>query len=156
MHKHSIGVAAIAVFLSLGGVSCSMFPPPSLEEQKAQILRGEIRLKKLTSQAFVEAWGKPTYLHQQRTQFYPVRNGNLLPQFRVPVGEAPPNWESGVVSEEGVFLGYEDRGELLGFLQGLLVYREQVSPDEVRAVGKEWKKSKLFQTNMERELRKQR
>lgn len=156
MSKNTIGISPLVVLACLVGVSCSMVPLASLEEQKAQILRGEIRLKTVTSQAFVEAWGRPPYFSQHRTQFYPLRNGNLLPQFRVPLGEAPPNWDTGVVSEKGVFFGYDDRGELLGFLQGLLVYREQVSPDEVRAVGKEWGKNRLFQTNMERTLQKQR
>lgn len=130
-------------------VACGLSSLPSLHEQKAQILNHDIRLRLVTRQAFREAWGPPTYELRQRTQFYPVKDGNLIPQFRVPLGETPDGWEPSVVSEEGFFFGYADRGELLGFIDDRLVYREQTSPEEIHAIGKAWEKNRLFRTRLE-------
>ena len=94
----------------------------------------------LSPQAFVETWGEPTYAHQEDMQFYPVENGNYVPRFRVPVGEWPRGWDSTIVSEEARFLAYADRGELLGFVNDRLVYRERMSTEQIHAVGKMWQR----------------
>ena len=50
---------------------------------------------------------------------------------------------------DGYFLGYPDRGELLGFLNDRLVYRERLSADEIHAIGKMWKRESMFKTRLE-------
>lgn len=124
---------------------------PSLEEQKARLRSGEIPLRVLTSRAFLEIWGPPTYEHRELMQFFPVKNGNYVPRFRVPLGEAPAGWESTIVSEPAYFWGYADRGELLGFIEGegRLVYREHMPPEQVHEIGKQWKHEALFKTRLE-------
>jgi len=84
-------------------------------------------------------------------QFFPVENGNYIPLFRIPPGEPPPGWDSTVVSGEARFLGYADRGELLGFLEDRLVYREHLSSEKIHAIGKVWKEEALFKTRPEKE-----
>ena len=131
---------------------------PPLEEQKAQIREDQIHLQSLSSQAFLETWGMPIYQHRERMQFYPVKNGNYVPRFRLPVGDVPPDWDSSIVSEEAYFLAYPDRGELLGFISDRLlygdrlVYREQMPAEKVHEVGKMWKRESLFKTRMETDL----
>jgi hypothetical protein len=121
----------------------------TLEEQKAQILDNKIHFEGLTVQAFLETWGKPAYTHHERTQFYTLDNGNSIPRFRVPMGEAPQGWSMGIISEDSTFFGYPDRGELLGFAEGRLVYREQVPAAEIHSVGKMWAREDLFKTRLE-------
>lgn len=122
---------------------------PTLAEQKAQILDKKIHFEGLTVQAFLETWGKPAYTHRERMQFYTLDNGNSIPRFRTPMGEAPQGWTTGIISEDSIFFGYPDRGELLGFADGLLVYREKVPADEVHAIGKIWAREDLFKTRLE-------
>ena len=131
--------------------ACSNVILPSLNEQKARIHRDEIRLHTLTSAAFLETWGSPTYEQQDLMQFFPVESGNFIPLFRIPSGETPPGWDSTVVSGEARFLGYADRGELLGFLEDRLVYREHLSSEKIHAIGKVWKEEALFKTRPEKE-----
>jgi len=131
--------------------ACSYANLPSLDEQKSRIQRDHIRLHTLTSAAFLDTWGLPTYEHQEPMQFFPVENGNYIPLFRIPPGEPPPGWDSTVVSGEARFLGYADRGELLGFLEDRLVYREQLPSEKIHAIGKLWKKEALFKTRVEKE-----
>ena len=131
--------------------ACSNVILPSLNEQKARIHRDEIRLHTLTSAAFLDTWGLPTYEQQEQMQFFPVESGNFIPLFRIPPGELPPGWDSTVVSGEARFLAYADRGELLGFLEDRLVYREQMPTEKIHAIGKLWKKEALFKTRVEKE-----
>ncbi|MES4786808.1 MAG: hypothetical protein C4294_14385 [Nitrospiraceae bacterium] len=128
-------VSVLLVLLLLPLEACV----PSLEEQKARLRNGEIYLQVLTSKAFLEIWGPPTYEHRELMQFFQVQNGNYVPRFRVPLGEAPEGWESAVVSEPAYFLGYADRG----------VYRERMSAEQVHEVGKQWKREALFKTRLE-------
>ncbi len=124
---------------------------PTLEEQKAQILDNKITFKgkRLTTQAFLDTWGKPTYQHRELTVFYLMDDGNSIPRFRVSMGEAPEGWTEGAMAAEGVFFGYADRGELLGFVDGRLVYRQQVPAEEIHAVGKQWAHEQRFKTRLE-------
>lgn len=121
----------------------------TLEEQKAQILENKIHFKGLTLQAFLETWGKPAYMHRERTQFYTLEDGNNIPRFRAPMGEPPQGWGTGILSEDAIFFGYPERGELLGFVEGALIYREQVPAAEVHSVGKMWAREELFKTRLE-------
>jgi hypothetical protein len=121
----------------------------SLEEQKARIMNGDVQFRVLSSRAFLETWGHPTYRHYERMQFYPIKGGNYVPRFRVPTGEHPPGWTSTVVSEPALFFGYADRGELLGFINDRLVYRERMPAEQVHAVGNVWKRESLFKTRLE-------
>lgn len=139
----------IFVWCGLFGEACSLSSLPPLEEQKARILSRQIALRTLTSQAFLEAWGEPTYVHYESTQFFPVKDGNYIPRFRVPLGEFPPGWDSSVVSDQALFLGYADRGELLGFVEKRLVYREQMPSEQVHAIAAQWKREELFKTRLE-------
>ena len=122
---------------------------PPLEEQKAQIQQDRIQLQSVGPRAFLETWGAPAYMHRERMQFYPVKSGNFVPRFRLPTGEVPNGWDSTIVSEESIFFGYPDRGELLGFISDRLIYREAVPAEEVHAIGKMWKRDALFKTRLE-------
>ena len=148
------GVGWCLLVVVLAGVcasaACSYIRPPSLVEQEAMILDRDIQLNALSLQAFLNTWGPPNYGSREYTEFYPVENGNWIPQFRVPLGEPPPGWTHAVVREEGQFLGYVDRGELLGFVAHELVFRERLSPEEIHRIGKNWSTKSRFRTNLER------
>jgi hypothetical protein len=120
-----------------------------LEEQKSHIRKHSLPFQVLSMQAFLETWGKPTYVHQETTQFYPVKSGNYVPRFRAPLGEPPPGWDASVVSEPAIFLGYTDRGELLGFIDNRLVYREQLTASQIHGIGKNWQHEAIFKTRLE-------
>ena len=96
--------------------------------------------------------GQPTYVHQENTQFYPVKTGNYIPRFRTPLGEAPPGWDASIVSEPAVFLGYAERGELLGFVEDSMVYREQMTAAQIHEIGKKWQHEAIFRTRLETDL----
>jgi hypothetical protein len=141
---------AILVVTMLGVLAaCSGL---TLEEQKTQIQTGKIHFDGLTVQAFLETWGRPVYTHRERMQFYTLDNGNSLPRFRVPSGEVPEGWGTGIISEDAIFFGYPDRGEMLGFVEGRLVYREQVSADEMHKLAKAWAHEDRFKTRLEQSL----
>ena len=135
---------AVAIFLSV--VACSGL---TLEEQKAQIQNEKIHFNGLTIQAFLETWGKPAYTHRERMQFYTLDDGNSIPRFRTPMGEPPQGWSTAIISEDSIFFGYPERGELLGFAEGRLVYREQVPAAEVHSIGKTWAREDMFKTRLE-------
>lgn len=138
---------------------CACLPP--VEEQKTMIRKNEIRLRALSSQAFIETWGPPAYERREVTQFFVTGNG-YVPRFRVSLGEPPAGWNSEVISGEAYFLAYPDRGELLGFLQeevyvlelfGLqkerLIYREHLPAEQIHLVGKAWQREDRFKTGLE-------
>lgn len=138
----ALAVAAMFFFV----MACA---GPTLEEQKTQIRDNRIHFGGLTAQAFLETWGKPAYTHRERMQFYMLDDGNSLPRFRVPAGEPPHGWTTRIISEDSIFFGYPDRGELLGFVDGLLIYREQVPAAEIHALAKMWAHEDLFKTRLE-------
>jgi hypothetical protein len=140
-------------FLTLTTAACG--PPfvlPPLDKQKTSITSGEIRLHALSSKAFLETWGRPTYAYRARTQFFPLGNGNYIPHFRVTTGEPPPGWDSTTVLEPALFLAYADRGEVLGFIDNRLVYREQMPAEQVLAIVRWWKSEDLSRTDLEKAL----
>ena len=99
LHFSLLLVPVLALTVSCGGASM-----PSIEEQKVNIMNRDIRLDLVSRQAFEETWGTAPYENKQWTQFYPIDDGSLVPQFRVPLGEAPPQWLNAVTSEVGHFL----------------------------------------------------
>jgi hypothetical protein len=139
-------VLVLLVSITLSATACA---GPTLEEQKTHIRDNKITFKALTMQAFLDTWGKPTYRHHELTIFYLMGDGNSIPRFRVPMGEAPEGWETGAMAAEAVFFGYADRGELLGFVEGRLVYRQHVPEEEVHAVGKLWAHEQRFKSRLE-------
>ena len=144
----SLSLFALAAVLLIFFEGCGV----PLEEQKAHIRKNALPLQVLTIQAFLETWGKPTYVHRENTQFYPVKTGNYVPRFRAPLGEVPAGWDTSVVSEPAVFLGYVDRGQLLGFINDHLVYREQLSAAQIHEIGKTWQHEAIFKTRLETDL----
>lgn len=142
------GLSATAVLLGCL-VTLSACSGPTLAEQEAQILDDKIHFDGLTIQAFLDTWGQPAYTHRERMQFYTVDDGNSIPRFRTPMGEPPPGWTTGIISEDSTFFGYPDRGELLGFAEGRLVYREKVAADKIHEIGKTWAREERFKTRLE-------
>jgi hypothetical protein len=139
-------------FLTLGVVSCSYFVLPPMAEQKAKLQRNEIKFRELSSRVFIEVWGPPTYQHVETTAFYRLDDGNAIPSFRLKPGEAPKGWDNSGMADVGEFLGYAERGELLGFVDDRLVYRERVTAEQVHAVGKQWQYEDRFRTGLEKSL----
>jgi hypothetical protein len=139
----------ILTVLSLLLTACAQSLPP-LEEQKARVRNGQFPFQMMTSRAILDAWGPPTYGHQEYTQFFGLQDGTYVPFFRVSLGEAPPGWDNSVVPGHAQFLAYADRGELLGFLEDRLVYREQMSAEQIHAIGTMWEKEARFKTQMDK------
>jgi hypothetical protein len=133
-------------------IGCSLAAMPNLEIQKEQIRRHDLQLWKLTPEAFFEAWGPPAYVHEGSTQFYPQVDGQYVPSFRVPLGEVPKNWDSTVVTGLGRFFAYPEQGELLGFFDNRLAYREPMSGPQVHALGKAWAREQKFRTTIESDM----
>jgi len=139
-------VAILLLGCLVAATACSS---PTLAEQRAQILEHKIHFDGLSMQAFLDTWGEPTYRHRERMQFYTLSDGNSVPRFRVPLGEPPPGWSTAILSGDAVFFGYADRGELLGFAEGRLVYREKVPAKEIHELGKTWAREERFKTRLE-------
>ena len=125
---------------------------PTLEEQEAKVRNGQLVMHQLTSRAVLDVWGPPTYERREYMQFFTLENGGYVPFFRVPLGESPTGWDNGVIPGEALFLAYADRGEILGFLNDRLVYREQMSTDSIHGIGKKWEKEDRFKTQLEKSL----
>ena len=135
------------VVLSVMTLSCSSLPP--LEEQKRLVEQNNLRVRQLTPRAFLDTWGQPTYLHHQFTHFYGMKDGRLIPQARLALGEAPQGWETSLEAGDALFLAYADRGMYLVFLEEQLVYHEAMPADKVHAVGKSWKYEEQFKTRLD-------
>ncbi|HZS12853.1 MAG TPA: hypothetical protein VFA38_11430 [Nitrospirales bacterium] len=142
-----IGVSLAAVLLS--AFACSKLFPPPLEDQKRHIDAGQFRSAILERRAFLELWGTPTYTHVEATHFFVAPDGRYVPEFRVSLGEAPAGWDGSAVFADAVFLGYPERGELLGFIDERLVSREQLSTDAIHAIAKKWQYEGQFKTRLE-------
>lgn len=145
IHRPLIALSLIVTF-----VACSIMP--SLEEQKRSVQQNDIRVHYLTPRAFVEVWGKPTYTHQQFSQFFVMKDGSLIPQSRLSLGESPQGWETGLEAGDALFVGYADQGWFLVFFEDRLVYRESMPAAKIHALGKTWKYEEQFKTRLERPL----
>lgn len=147
--SHFRSTSVVGSSLALVLLLCGACVLPPLDQQRDQILKGKVTLHRLSLRAFLGAWGPPTYEREEYTQFFVVEDGSYVPGFRVPLGESPKGWSSVAVSGEGRFLGYAERGELLGFLDDRLVYRERMAPADIHAVGEQWKREARFKTRLE-------
>ncbi len=121
---------------------------PSLDTQKQMIERGDFQVHRLTPRAFVEMWGDPTYIHYEFTQFFVMKDGSLIPQSRLALGEMPKGWETGLEAGDSLFLAYADRGWYLVFYDDRLVYRETMAASKIHTVGKKWKYEEQFKTRL--------
>jgi hypothetical protein len=146
-----LSIRLSTLFLVALLISCSIASMPTLELQKEQIRRHDLQLWRLTPEAFLEAWGPPAYVHEGSMQFYPQSDGQYVPSFRVPLGEVPKNWDSTVVTGFGRFFAYPEQGELVGFFENRLAYREAMPGDQVHALGKAWAHERKFRTTIETE-----
>lgn len=117
---------------------------PSFEQQKAWVQAGDLRLDKISSRAVLEAWGPASYEYKDFIQFYRLTNGQHVPQFRVPLGEAPSDWDTSADMGVGYFLAYAERGQIVGFLDDRLVYVETLPAETVHEIGKLWQREKQF------------
>ena len=136
------------LFFASAVLGCSLFPA-SLDEQKRYISEGHFHARPISRRAFLELWGPPLYEHVELTQFFPAPNGNYVPAFRMKLGETPPGWDGTIVSDTGDFWGYPERGELLGFIEEQLVYREQLSTERIHAIAKKWQFESQFKSRLE-------
>lgn len=134
----------IVASLWLVAPACSL----SLDDQKSLVQRNEFRLHQLGSEAVLQSWGPPAYESRDLTQFFRLSNGQWMPQFRVPLGESPKGWDLSVEAGFGYFLAYPDRGELLGFFEDRLVYREQLKAEQIHAIGAAWQREALFRSKL--------
>ncbi len=127
--------------------ACGGLPP--VEVQKQFIDKNEFPLQQLSPQAFQQTWGDASFTHLERTQFFEMPDKSLIPRFRVPLGETPEGWDGDLAGGVALFLAYADRGWLLGFLNDRLVYREQFPPQQLHALGTQWKREAEFKTRLE-------
>lgn len=139
-----VTAARTLVFLLVG---CSGLPTPA--EQDQLVARGELPLHKVSSRPVLVNWGPPTYSSRQHVQFFPLSSGQWIPSFRVQLGEYPKDWDLSTVVGDGLFLAYADRGEVLGFFEERLVYRERLPIEQVHSLGKQWQRETQFKTRLE-------
>lgn len=111
---------------------------PTLQQQEALVRSNNLVLDQITTRAVVNVWGEPPHYRSEFTQFFVMSDLSLVPRSRVPAGEAPKGWSSGVHAGEGVYLAYPDRGWLLVFLNERLVYKEELKPEQMQALIKAW------------------
>ena len=146
LRRRVLGVGLIAVYGLLVMSGCTGL---SLAEQEQKIRNNDLILRKLEPRAFVRAWGMPTYQRMEFMPFFGMKDGSLVPRSRLPVGASPPGWEAGVDAGEALFLAYPDRGWLIVFLDETFVYREELSPDKLHAIGRTWAHEDKFRTKIE-------
>ncbi|MCC2641977.1 MAG: exported protein of unknown function [Nitrospira sp.] len=131
------------------GPICGLFRVALVRPAEADGAGSGLSVHQLTPKAFVETWGQPTYIHEQFTHFFGMKDGRLIPQARMALGESPQGWETGLEAGVALFLGYADEGLYLVFLDGALVYHEAMTAEKVHAVGKSWKYESQFKTRLE-------
>jgi hypothetical protein len=139
---HVIGILTVTMLFA-----CSSLPP--LAEQERRIQDNQLALHQLTPRAFVGVWGMPAYERTEFMQFFTMKDGSLVPQSRLAIGEAPRGWETGVEAGEGLFLAYPDRGWLLVFYEEKLVYKEALSAAQLHALGRSWQHEDKFRSKLE-------
>jgi hypothetical protein len=145
--------SGIIVAMALGLVltdllaGCNSMPP--LVEQEQHIHENELTLHKLTSRAFVGAWGMPEYQRAEFMQFFVMKDGSLMPRSRLALGEPPRGWEAGIEAGESLSLVYPDRGWLLVFFEEKLVYKEALTAEKLHALGRSWQHEDKFRSRLE-------
>jgi hypothetical protein len=122
---------------------------PTMEEQEQLVRSNNLVLERVTTRAVVDVWGKPPHYHSEFTPFFVMPDRSKIPRSRVDTGEPPKGWESMVDAGEGVFFAYPDRGWLLVFLDELLVYKEELKPEQMQALVKAWAYQDRFRTRLD-------
>lgn len=143
--KTGLGLCVVLGMLAL--VGCSGLPP--IEEQAQHVRNNDLVLRQLTPRAFVRAWGKPAYQRSEFMHFFGMKDGSMVPQSRLSVGESPKGWDTQFEVGEGLSLIYPDQGWLVVFLDERLVYREALTADKLHTIGRGWKKEEQFKPRME-------
>ncbi len=148
-------VAGLAMLALGSGCELELFKPyhelPPVDQQRALVENGDLKIWMIASGAVFDVWGFPTYERREQTQFFQLENGGYVPRFRVPLGETPPGWGSNVLHGQGHFLAYADRGEMLGFYDDRLVYRERLAPEKIHEIGTVWKREDTFKLDLEKQ-----
>mgnify|MGYP001618660787 FL=1 len=139
------GLFIVAALVSVFG--CSGMP--SLEEQERRVRNNELALNQLTSQAFVAAWGMPTYQQAGFMQFFGMKDDELIPRSRLAMGEPPRGWEVSIEAGDALFLAYPDRGWLVVFFEERLVYREALTAAQLHELGHSWQHEEKFRSRFE-------
>ena len=122
---------------------------PTLEQQEQLVHANNLVLDQITTRAVVNAWGKPPLYHSEFTYFFVMPDFSVIPRSRVATGEAPKGWKAGVHAGEGVYFAYPDRGWLLVFLDDCLVYKEELTVEELHALEKSWAYEDRFKTRLD-------
>ncbi|TKS60099.1 MAG: hypothetical protein EWM72_01611 [Nitrospira sp.] len=122
---------------------------PTLEQQELLVRANNLMLEHVTTRAVVNVWGKPPHHHSEFTPFFVMPDRSMIPRSRVDTGEPPKGWESMVHAGEGVFFAYPDRGWLLVFLDELLVYKEELKPEKMQALVRDWAYQDRFRTRLD-------
>ncbi|MFO0773237.1 MAG: hypothetical protein U0172_01055 [Nitrospiraceae bacterium] len=138
-------LTALIVLVVCGG--CQSMP--TVAEQQAAVKKGDLTVHKISSAPILAEWGAPTYRSMQHVQFFPLKNGQWMPNFRVPLGDYPKDWDLTTTSADTLFWAYADRGEVLGFVEDRLVYREAMTAEKVHVLGKQWEREARFKTRLE-------
>ena len=139
------GLFMMAVLVSVFGC----VGMPSLEEQERRVRNNELALNQLTPQAFVAAWGMPTYQHAGFMQFFGMKDDELIPRSRLAMGEPPRGWEIRIEAGDALFLAYPDRGWLVVFFEERLVYREALTAAQLHELGRSWQHEEKFRSRFE-------
>jgi hypothetical protein len=147
LRRLKTGMGLCVVWGVLGLIGCSGLPP--IEEQAQHVRNNELILRQLTPRAFVRAWGKPAYQRSEFMHFFGMKDGSMVPQSRLAVGESPKEWETDFEVGEGVSLIYPDQGWLVVFFENRLVYREALTADKLHSIGRGWKKEEQFRPRMD-------
>ena len=136
------GLAALVVTGGCKGL-------PTLEQQEGMVRANNLALDQISVRAVVNVWGEPPYHRSEFTQFFVMPDLSMIPSTRVTAGEAPRGWDASVYAGEGVYFAYPDRGWLLVFFKEQLVYKEELKPEEVRALVKSWAYQDRFKTRLD-------
>ena len=131
----------------IGVVGCK--GPPTLEQQETLVRANNLVVEDITTRAVVNVWGEPAHHHIEFTPFFVMPDRSMVPQSRVPLGEAPKGWDAQVHAGEGVFFAYPDRGWLLVFLDEHLVYKEELKPEPMQALIDAWAYEDRFKTRLD-------
>jgi hypothetical protein len=137
-----LAVLALAQLMGCKGM-------PTLPQQEQMVRANNLVLEQVTTRAVVNVWGKPPHHHSEFTHFFVMPDRSMIPRSRAVAGEPPKGWNAGVHAGDGVFFAYPDRGWLLVFLDELLVYKEELKPEQMQALVNAWAYEDRFRTRID-------